>query len=708
MSAYRIGLLGAGYILKSHARAIAAAEGAVLHTVCDLSEARARAAAAEFGAHHVLTSLRDLAASDCDAVHILLPPALHLEAARTLIEAGKHVFIEKPMGLPAAVCEEVAALAEARGVALGVNHNFLFARGYQPIRDDVRSGRLGPVDQLTLNWLYALPLLQFGPFNNWMVARPANLVFELAPHLAAFALDLMGAVEITAAAAANPLDLPGNQRVFRRWNALGRSDTGALSLNLSVAPGQTDRSLHLRTLGGVAHFDLEKGLGWREEQLSDNPIVDNLRGARAVAAAMGGGARRDFLRYFLRALRKRAGANPFEESIAASVAAFYAGIGGTPDPRLTGRFGAAVIRLCEAIVKQAGVEQVGGTRGDATEARAPAPLPPPRVLVIGGTGFIGRRLVERLARRGIGVRVLTRSLASAGVDLAGLPVELMQGSHGDPDRLRVALAGIDTVYHLAKAEGQRWEDYLANDVEPTRRLAEAALAAGVRRFVYTGTIDSYASADPRATITGATPLDPAIATRNLYARSKAACEALLKRLAREQGLPLVIFRPGVVIGAGSPPAHLGVGKFVSPTRVDFWGEGTTALPFVLVDDVADALDRALDLPGIDGEDFLLTDAPLLSARDYVAAVAARSGTRVEARPHPLWRYWAADAAKERLKHAIRHPNRRASTYHDWACRAHRARYDASDTQARLGWQPVGTREELIEHGINAAVDRFMR
>ena len=681
-------------------------EGATLHAVCDLSEAHARAAAAEFGAPHVLTSIAALAASDCDAVHILLPPALHLDAARTLIAAGKHVFIEKPMGLPAAGCDEVAALAEARGVTLGVNHNFLFAHGYQPIRDGVRSGRLGPVDQLTLNWLYALPLLQFGPFNNWMVASPANLVFELAPHLAAFALDLMGTVEITAAAAANPIDLPGAQRVFRRWNAIGRNDTGALALNLSVSPGQTDRSLHLRTLGGVAHFDLEKGIGWQEEQLSDNPIVDNLRGARAVAAAVGGGAVRDFRRYFVRALRKRAGANPFEESIAASIAAFYAGIGGTLDPRLTGRFGAAVIRLCEAIVEQAGV---GATTTGG--ARAPEPLSPPapaRVLVIGGTGFIGRRLVERLARRGVGVRVLTRSIASAKVDLAGLPVELMQGSHGDPEQLAAALAGIEVVYHLAKAEGQRWQDYVANDIEPTRRLAEAALAHGVRRFIYTGTIDSYASADPRVTITSATPLDPAIASRNLYARSKAACEALLKGLARDRGLPLVIFRPGVVIGAGSPPAHLGVGKFVSPTRVDFWGDGINKLPFVLVGDVADALDRALDAPGIDGQDFLLTDAPLLSARDYVAAVEARSGTHVEAHPHPLWRYFGADAVKERLKQAIRHPNRRASTYHDWACRAHRARYDASDTRERLGWQPAGTREGLIEHGINAAVDRFMR
>lgn len=49
------------------------------------------------------------------------------------------------------------------------------------------------------------------------------------------------------------------------------------------------------------------------------------------------------------------------------------------------------------------------------------------------------------------------------------------------------------------------------------------------------------------------PLDPQLASRNLFARSKAASEALLMEMHRERGLPLVIFRPGVVIGEGSPP-----------------------------------------------------------------------------------------------------------------------------------------------------------
>ena len=154
-------------------------------------------------------------------------------------------------------------------------------------------------------------------------------------------------------------------------------------------------------------------------------------------------------------------------------------------------------------------------------------------LVVGGTGFIGRRLVRMLVDRGHGVRVLTRNPRAAAIELDGLPVELFAGSHGDPECAKRALEGIKTVYHLAKCEGKRWQDYVDGDVEPTRVLAEAALAAGVRRFIYTGTIASYASDNPDDVIDNRTPIDPAIARRSHYARSKAACEALLQAMQRD-------------------------------------------------------------------------------------------------------------------------------------------------------------------------------
>jgi nucleoside-diphosphate-sugar epimerase/predicted dehydrogenase len=702
----KVGLIGAGYILQSHAKALKAVDGAVLHAVCDLATSRARAAADQHGIPNVFGSLDEIARSDCDVVHILLPPALHIDAASRMVEAGKHTFLEKPMGLGSAACRALTERAAARGVKLGVNHNFLFMQGYQPIRDAIRTHTLGAVDHLAVDWLYQLPLIQFGPFDNWILAAPENLVFELGPHLAAFVIDLVGPVKATAGLAGSPVDIPGGRRVYRHWHLIGEAGRASVVLNLSVTPGQKDRSFKVRTNGGIAHFDFERGVGRIEHTRSTNPIFDNVMTARSAGRALSRDAGRSFLRHALATLRKQPNSDPFGESIAESIRSFYAGIrSGTLDPRHEGGFGSDVMALCESLVAAAGIPQEAGKPRAAS-----AVLPPPQaptVLVVGGTGFIGRRLVERLVKRGLGVRVLTRNPASAEINLEGLAVEILQGSHGSPATLEKALAGIETVYHLAKAEGKRWQDYIENDINPTRTLAEAALAHGVKRFIYTGTIDSYASGNRDDVITEDTPLDPNIATRNHYARSKAACEALLGEMHREKGLPLVILRPGIVIGMGSPPAHWGVGLFNSETDVTYWGDGRNRLPLVLVEDVADALDRALDAPGIEGRTFLLTDAPLMSARDYVATVEARAGVKLATRTGPVWKLYAVDAAKEAAKHAIRHPNRRPPSFNDWASRTHRARYDSSATQKALGWKPAGSIERLVE-GINASVDHFMR
>lgn len=703
--AIKVGLLGAGYIFDSHANALAAVPGVALHAVCDISRPRAAQAASRFAIPHVYGSIEELAASACDVVHILLPPAQHVDAALAMVESGKSVFLEKPMGLDSSACETLCVRAAKKGVSVGVNHNFLFAPGYESLRASVRGGELGRIDHVSANWHFALPTLQFGPFDSWMLAAPANIMFEVGSHLGAFVVDLVGVPEIVSATAGNPIALPANQTVYRQWTAIGRAKAATALLSISLTAGQADRSLRVRGRGGGAQLDFGRDIGWRDFTASDNPIFDSHATARATGLALRRQARGDRIRRIKAALAKRPDANPFEESIFRSIRAFYAGGIRQLDPRHDGRFGTNVIRLCEAVARAA---QAGSPSRSGVSVVPPRATTKPTVLVVGGTGFIGRRIVRMLVEHGRNVRVLTRNARAAAIELNGLPVELCTGSHGDPECAQRALAGISAVYHLAKCEGKRWQDYLDGDIAPTRVLAEAAVAANVQRFIYTGTIASYSSGNPRDVIDNTTPTDPAIAQRNHYARSKATCEALLQTMQRERGLPLVILRPGIVIGPGSPPAHPGVGRFVSETRVDYYGDGTTALPLVLVDDVADALVRALDAPGIDGQTLLLTSPPLMTAREYVEAVSAQMGTRIEARARPAWRNWAADMVKELAKNAVGHPNRRWPSLHDWRCNSHCARYDSRMTQEALGWRPVADRETLVARGIADAVEWFLR
>ncbi|MBC7605083.1 MAG: NAD-dependent epimerase/dehydratase family protein [Ramlibacter sp.] len=706
MTRLKVGLLGAGYILQAHAKALGAVASVELRAVCDLSKSRATQAAAAYGIPQVFTSLAQLLESDCDVVHVLLPPFLHEDTARQLLMAGKHLFIEKPMGLSSAQCQALVELADDRKLRLGVNHNFLFLPGYEALRRDFADGTIGTADHVTVNWLYALGLIQFGPYDNWMLGSEGNLLFELGSHLAAFATDLVGPLDELNAVASLGIELPGSQHVYRHWNVIGRRNDTAVTLNLSVAPGQPDRSVHVRGSAAAAHFDFERDIYWLEKARSNSSLFDPLHQTRSTARQIGSQGWKNLRRYLGATFKRQPHTMAFQDSISRSVAVFYATFYGAPDPRLTGQFGADVIRLCERIVSAANAAPAAPPRPIRTHDVSA--LAQPTVLIVGGTGFIGKRLVKSLAERGVGVRVLSRSVASARLALSGLPVDVVQGSHDDRAALDIALQGIEVVYHLAKATGQRWADYVSGDVEPTQVLADAALAHGVKRFIYTGTIDSHDSANAHAVITSDTPLDAHLDNRNLYARSKATCEAMLTRMHKERGLPLVIFRPGVVIGVGSPPAHWGVGMFHSDTRAQLWGDGQTKLPLVLVDDVAEGLALGMTAPGIVGQTFLLTDAPLLTAREYVQEVSQASSTRISASPTPIWRFFALDVAKEAVKHLIRHPNRRVPSYRDWDCRAHRARYDNTKTRQVLGWAPVGTREALVSAGIVAAVKHYFR
>ena len=114
----RVGLLGAGYILQAHGKALQTVGGVEIHAVCDLSRERAAEAAAAFDAPLVHTDIAELLASACDVIHVLLPPHLHVDVTRRILEAGKSAFVEKPMGLGADRCQELVELAKARGLKL--------------------------------------------------------------------------------------------------------------------------------------------------------------------------------------------------------------------------------------------------------------------------------------------------------------------------------------------------------------------------------------------------------------------------------------------------------------------------------------------------------------------------------------------------------------------------------------------------------------
>ena len=330
---------------------------------------------------------------------------------------------------------------------------------------------------------------------------------------------------------------------------------------------------------------------------------------------------------------------------------------------------------------------------------APGSQAHPKILLLGATGFIGQELARQLIARDMPIRVLIRNPGRLPPDLQCGKVQVIVGDLCRDTDIRQAIDGIRIVYHLARPHVKTWNEYAEQDVESTRRVAEACLTAKVSRLIYTGTIDSYYAGAKAGAITENTPLDPHIGWRNYYARAKALSEQILMSLYHERGLPVVIFRPGIVIGQGGSPLHWGVGMWSWNSVCQVWGKGRNPLPLVLVEDVVQALVTAFDQPGIEGESFNLVASSGLSALDYLQALEECTGNKYQRILTPPWKFYIADILKWIVKRAIRHPDRRKPSYRDWESRTQRARYDCSKARKLLNWNPTDLQIEMIRRGI---------
>jgi dihydroflavonol-4-reductase len=208
------------------------------------------------------------------------------------------------------------------------------------------------------------------------------------------------------------------------------------------------------------------------------------------------------------------------------------------------------------------------------------------ILVTGVSGFVGAAVARAVAADGWQVRGLART-TSPLTNLVDFPGEVVRGDLLDADSIRAALEGCDALAHVA-ADYRLWapdpEEIVRHNRDGTRTVMEAALAAHVKRIVYTSSVATIAplaggAAGEDRPLTEATAI-------GAYKRSKVVAERLVEAMVAERGLPAVIVNPSTPIGPRdvrpTPTGRILVeaanGKM--PAFVD------TGLNLVHVDDVA--------------------------------------------------------------------------------------------------------------------------
>jgi 2'-hydroxyisoflavone reductase len=241
-------------------------------------------------------------------------------------------------------------------------------------------------------------------------------------------------------------------------------------------------------------------------------------------------------------------------------------------------------------------------------------MPRMRILMIGGTLFIGRAIVQRLAACGHEITVLHRRDSH---DL-GPDVRNIQADRSDLNAVsRVLREGrFDAVFDLA----YDWQKgTTADQVEGAAR----SCGEGLRRYVFMSSVAAYG---PGLDHREPAPLVPDDHP-NPYAQRKASSERVLFRMHAESGFPVTTFRPPFVHGPGQPfyREQFFWDRFRDGRPIVLPDDGSAPMQWVFVSDLAEACARALEVPAAAGEAFNIAHREPLTQRSFVEALARVAG-----------------------------------------------------------------------------------
>jgi nucleoside-diphosphate-sugar epimerase len=298
---------------------------------------------------------------------------------------------------------------------------------------------------------------------------------------------------------------------------------------------------------------------------------------------------------------------------------------------------------------------------------------PPRLLITGASGFVGRALTLQAAARGLPLRV---ALRRPEIDLpAGVEAARISALDADTE-WGAALEGVAVVAHCAARAhvlGELSSDPLAEfrrvNVQGTLNLARQAIRAGVRRFIFISSIKVNGAETHLKPFTA----DDVAAPSSPYALSKYEAESALRLLSKEAGLELVVIRPPLVYGPGAK------GNFEAMIR---WIERGIPLPLgaihnkrslVALDNLVDLVLLCLQHPAAPDQTFLVSDGEDLSTTELLQRLgqALRKPVRLIPVPSTLLKAAAFMAGKSDIAQKL----------------VGSLQVDASYTRKLLNWSP---------------------
>ena len=591
----RVAVVGCGAVTRANLLPVLMGHDRLqVTTLVDRHTGRANELAQAYQVPRVITEMQLLDRDSIDAVVLATPPAHHAPATLELVGKGMHVFVEKPMAIRAADAAAMVAAADGKRVALAVGLYRRLLPAVRLLRRMIDSGDYGrPL---------GIDAEEGGPYS-WGLATldvltstagGGGTLIDIGSHV----LDLLLYLVPGPATLTEHLD-----------NARGGIETDCLTrFSVASATGPVAVRLELsrtRELRGSIRVECE------------HATLELLRGNFLQILIHPKGSSPDG-RSAIRITAQQPGTERFigYDAFRAQFDDWLSAIDSGTDCELSGRSVVPVVRLIEqCYAERRDLVEPWTDEGFTTAAKQDikAASRPKRVMVTGAGGFLGGRAVELLKHKyGYDVVSVIREPKGAA-RLARWPLEIQLGdvcSAADMERL---VAGCDAVVHCAVGTSWQPAESRRVTVEGTRTVAEACLKAGVKRLVHISSMAVHQRSDV-AVLDESVPLRPG--ENDHYGVNKLAAEEAVRQVATK-GLSAVILRPARIYGPFSKTFTVRPLQALMEGKLAISGDPEIPSNMVYVDNVVDAIARAIEAPeSCAGQSYLINDGDQLSFKKF--------------------------------------------------------------------------------------------
>jgi len=708
----KVGIIGCGNMARVHLRLLTKSMDKQNIAVCDKDQLRLMDFAKSTGIKQTFTDLEKMIRDFYpEIVHIVTPPHSHKNLAVYCLENGCHVLIEKPMCLSTEEADEIIAAAAKHQRLVCVDHMRSFDPLIQQAKKFLDSGQFGEIVNIATGYSYDyLKKVDTDAAARWINDLPGGTFFDLMPHMLCLLDDFLPGFKLE-----RSTHLRNENNLITDLLCIFSSakGTGTLHMSLNIFP--LKNYIEFECTNGILRVDLRNFLIIKRKHSNLPNAVERIVGNLNVGFQYIFGSLGSVFNFLRGRLDPYAGLGVIIREFQTAVS----NNGASPVPAQKAK---SLLELTQSIFPQ-----------EDKRTQAPSnPLAPADVLVTGGTGFIGRRLVNRLIEKGYRVRVFTHRqinqnelLTSAQLmepippesggrdtdyhsgalilrksvnNLFTKPVDIFQGNIYDYEQVQQACSGVKVIYHLAAAMKGNWNYHLDTTVTGSQNIVRAAEHTGVQHLVYVSTLNVYNAKNyPNSGF-----IDEGFAfednpeKRGVYSQAKLQAENFVREQMEKLPLSITILRPGLVYGPGYKTFFQDIGLRIGKKLVIVFGMGWRRIPLVYVDNLVDALMLA-------GEStkkgtYNVVDGDYPSQRQFIKTYRQLTHKGFFVLYFPFWIVYSGFWVLEKLVSLCFRKN--ISLSYKLRCISKSPRHSTKRIESELGWSP----KVNFQDGLKQAVE----